>query len=717
MTRTKRKTGQNNAPDGLLSQIIAVFNNNPTKTFNYKQVSKNLGIRDPSIKKFVSEGLKTLEGKDNLTEVFPGKYKLKSKGGHVVGTVDLNRGGSAFVMTEAFPEPVYISERNLNRALQDDVVKVFMFAIRRKKRLEGEVVEVLQRARETFVGRVEISKNFAFLITDSRQIPFDLFIPLKNLNGATAGDKAIAKIIEWPENVNNPIGEVVQVIGKPGDHEVEMNAIMAEYELPVEFPDEVIAESENITEEITPAEISRRRDFRKIPTFTIDPADAKDFDDALSLKKLPDGNWEVGIHIADVTHYVQTKSLLDEEALHRATSVYLVDRVIPMLPERLSNFICSLRPGEEKLCYSAVFEMNDRAEVLKEWFGRTIILSDHRFAYEDAQEIIEGGDGPMKEEILSLHKLALQLREDRMKKGSYAFEKVEVKFNLNEKGKPLGVFFKEMKEANHLIEEFMLLANKKVAEFIGKPGQNKGQNTRAKTFVYRIHDRPNPDKIQTFSKFIHRFGYQIQTQSDRALSSSMNKLLNAIHGKKEQNLIETIAIRSMAKAIYSTNNIGHYGLSFRHYTHFTSPIRRYPDMMVHRLLTHYLNNGDSKSGKKYEKLCEHSSEMEKRAAEAERSSIKYKQVEFMAERMGQEFDGVISGVTEWGIYVEIIENKCEGLVPIRDLDDDFYEFDEDNYRLIGRRNKKVFQLGDPIRIKMARANLLKKQMDFSIVES
>jgi ribonuclease R len=716
MTRTKRKTGQQNAPDGLLSQIIAVFNNNPTKTYNYKQVSKKLGIRDPSIKKFISEGLKTLAGKDNLAEVFPGKYKLKSKGGHVVGTVDLNPGGSAFVITEAFPEPVYISERNLNRALQDDVVKVFMFAIRRKKRLEGEVVEVLQRARETFVGRVEISKNFAFLITDSRQIPFDLFIPLKNLNGATAGDKAIAKIVEWPEQVKNPIGEIVQVIGKPGDHEVEMNAIMAEYELPVEFPDEVIAESEKISETITREEISRRRDFRNIPTFTIDPADAKDFDDALSLQKLPHGNWEVGVHIADVTHYVQPKSLLDEEALHRATSVYLVDRVIPMLPERLSNFICSLRPGEEKLCYSAVFEMNDRAEVLKEWFGRTIILSDHRFAYEDAQQIIEGGDGPMKEEILNLHKLALQLREERMKKGSYAFEKVEVKFNLDEKGKPLGVFFKEMKEANHLIEEFMLLANRKVAEFIGKPGQNKLQASRAKTFVYRIHDRPDPDKIQTFSKFIHRFGYQIQTQSDRALSSSMNKLLNAIHGKKEQNLIETIAIRSMAKAIYSTNNIGHYGLSFRHYTHFTSPIRRYPDMMVHRLLTHYLNNGDSKSAKKYEKLCEHSSEMEKRAAEAERSSIKYKQVEFMAERMGQEFDGVISGVTEWGIYVEIIENKCEGLVPIRELDDDFYEFDEDNYRLIGRRNKKVFQLGDPVRIKMARANLLKKQMDFSIVE-
>ncbi|HSL85472.1 MAG TPA: RNB domain-containing ribonuclease, partial [Bacteroidales bacterium] len=396
MTRTKRKTGQQNAPDGLLSQIIAVFNNNPTKTYNYKQVSKKLGIRDPSIKKFISEGLKTLAGKDNLAEVFPGKYKLKSKGGHVVGTVDLNPGGSAFVITEAFPEPVYISERNLNRALQDDVVKVFMFAIRRKKRLEGEVVEVLQRARETFVGRVEISKNFAFLITDSRQIPFDLFIPLKNLNGATAGDKAIAKIVEWPEQVKNPIGEIVQVIGKPGDHEVEMNAIMAEYELPVEFPDEVIAESEKISETITREEISRRRDFRNIPTFTIDPADAKDFDDALSLQKLPHGNWEVGVHIADVTHYVQPKSLLDEEALHRATSVYLVDRVIPMLPERLSNFICSLRPGEEKLCYSAVFEMNDRAEVLKEWFGRTIILSDHRFAYEDAQQIIEGGDGPMK---------------------------------------------------------------------------------------------------------------------------------------------------------------------------------------------------------------------------------------------------------------------------------------------------------------------------------
>ncbi len=716
MNSKKSKKGKVTQPEGLLSQIISVFNTNPTKTFNYKQVAKKIGVRDSSVKRLVDNALKELEKNENLIEVYPGKYKLKSRGGYVVGVVEMNPGGSAFVVTEAFSEPVYIMERNLNRALNGDTVKVFMFAIRRKKRLEGEVVEVLKRERETFVGMVEISKNFAFLVTDNRQMPFDLFIPLKNLNGAKPGDKAIARIVEWPEHVKNPIAEIIQVLGKPGDHEVEMHAIMAEFELPLEFPQEVVAESETIQEGITKEEIARRRDFRKIPTFTIDPADAKDFDDALSLQKLPNGNWEVGVHIADVTHYVNTKTLLDEEAYNRGTSVYLVDRVVPMLPERLSNFICSLRPGEEKLCYSAVFEMNEQAEVLNQWFGRTVILSDHRFAYEDAQKIIEGGDGPMKEQILSLHNLASVLRSARLKSGSFAFDKVEVKFNLDDKGKPLGVFFKEMKEANHLIEEFMLLANKRVAEFIGKPGENKASGGKAKTFVYRIHDRPDAEKIQNFSSFIHRFGYHISLSGDKALSSSMNKLLNQIHGKKEQNLIETLAIRAMAKAIYSTNNIGHYGLSFRHYTHFTSPIRRYPDMMVHRLLTHYLENGESKSAKKYEKMCEHASEMERRAADAERSSIKYKQVEFMSGKIGQEFDGVISGVTEWGIYVEIVVNKCEGLVPMRDLDDDFYEFDEDNYRLVGRRNKKVFQLGDPVKVKMARANLVKKQMDFVIVE-
>lgn len=716
MNKSKSKKGQNPQPEGLMSQIISVFNTNPTKTFNYKQIAKKLGIKDSSIKRLVANSLKELLKKDNLIEVFPGKYKLKSKGGYVVGKIDLNPGGSAYVLTEAFNEPVHISERNLNRALNGDTVKVFMFAIRKKKRLEGEVVEVLQRERDSFVGKVEISKNFAFLITDNRQMPFDLFIPLKNLNGATTGDKAIARIVEWPEGVKNPIGEITKVIGKPGDHEVEMNAIMAEYELPMEFPEDVVAESERISEVITKEEIARRRDFRKISTFTIDPADAKDFDDALSLQKLANGNWEIGVHIADVTHYVKTKTLLDDEAYNRGTSVYLVDRVVPMLPERLSNFICSLRPGEEKLCYAAVFEMNEQAEVVNQWFGRTIILSDQRFAYEDAQKIIEGGEGPMKDEILTLHKLAVILRNNRLKSGSFAFDKVEVKFNLDEKGKPLGVFFKEMKEANHLIEEFMLLANKKVAELIGKPGEKQSGGTKAKTFVYRIHDRPDPDKLMTFSKFINRFGYQINMNGDKAISSSMNKLLNEIHGKKEQNLIETIAIRAMAKAVYSTNNIGHYGLSFRHYTHFTSPIRRYPDMMVHRLLTHYLDNGESKGSNKYESMCEYASERERKAAEAERSSIKYKQVEFMSDKIGNEFEGVISGVTEWGFYVEITENKCEGLVPMRDLDDDFYEFDEDNYRLIGRRNKRVYQLGDNVRVKMARANLVKKQMDFAIVD-
>ncbi|MDX1285022.1 MAG: ribonuclease R, partial [Draconibacterium sp.] len=571
--------------------------------------------------------------------------------------------------------------------------------------------EIIERAKSVFVGTVQVARNFAFL-TPAGKVGFDIFIPKEKLNGAKDGQKAIAEINDWPSKARNPFGEITEVLGDTGDNDAEMHAILAEFELPHIFPQNVDKAAEKIPLEIPKEEIKNRRDYRDIVTFTIDPVDAKDFDDALSLQKLNNGNWEVGVHIADVTHYVRPNSIIEEEAQNRATSVYLVDRVVPMLPERLSNGVCSLRPNEDKLCFSAIFEMTENAQVKKEWFGRTVIHSNRRFTYEEAQETIESGEGDYSTEMLNLNELAVKLRDERFGSGSIAFDRVEIKFNINESGKPLSVYFKEAKESNKLIEEFMLLANKQVAEFIGKVPERK----TPKTFVYRIHDKPDTDKLISFNTFIKRFGHGIQLTTPRAIATSLNKLLTDVKGKSEQNVVETLAIRSMAKAEYSTRNIGHYGLSFEYYSHFTSPIRRYPDMMVHRLLDKYLSGGRSANEQKYEDLCKHSSDMETRAANAERASIKYKQVEFMQDHVGKIYPGVISGVTDWGVYVEL-ENKIEGMVPIAELDDDFYIFDENNFALIGRHTNKTYQLGDKVNVKVWRTNLERKQLDFRMAEN
>jgi ribonuclease R len=710
MSKKRKKQGGSTRirKSELIRNIANIYNENPEKTFNYKEVTSMLDIKSESQRIFVNELLYQLFEEDFLVEISRGKFKLNSRGGYITGTID-RQGVKTCLIPDDGGEPVFIPERKTNHALLNDKVKVFLYARRKGQLPEGEVVDITERAKDTFVGILDVSDNFAFLVCDNRVLTNDVFIPKNKLNGAKNGQKVIVKLMQWEPNMKSPVGEVIDVLGDKGNNDTEMHAILAEFGLPYKYPEAVDAAADKIDASITPEEIAKRIDMRKVITFTIDPRDAKDFDDALSLRKLNNGLWEVGVHIADVTHYVRPDSIIENEGRERATSVYLVDRTIPMLPEHLSNGICSLRPNEEKLTYSVIFQMTDQAEIKHYEIAKTVICSDRRFTYEEAQAVIETGKGDYQDEILTLDRLAKLLRQKRFDNGAIAFDRVEVRFEIDEQGKPLSVYFKEQKDANKLIEEFMLLANKTVATHIGKPG--KGQNP--KTFVYRIHDVPNPDKLENFSQFIKKFGYNLRTTGKQSsVSSSINHLLDEVQGKKEQNLIETLAIRSMAKAIYSTVNLGHYGLAFDYYAHFTSPIRRYPDMMVHRLLERYAAGGKSVNANEYEELCKHSSDMEQLASNAERASIKYKQVEFMAQHVGKVFDGVISGVTEWGIYVELVENKCEGMVPIRDLDDDYYTFDEKNYCLVGRRYHKKFQLGDELTVRVAKANLDKKQLDF-----
>ncbi len=709
-------TKKTNAFRHILTQLISdIFEKSGNKPLNYKQVAAKLNLSDPesrsAIHSILEEESRTGQG-GRFKETEKGRYILKELQAFVIGKVDMTADGSAFVIPEdEFEDDIYIAPRKLRQALHSDRVKVHTYEKRRGKRKEGEVVEILERARTEFTGTITISPQFAFLIADDRKMLNDIFVPLANLNGAKDGEKVIVSITEWPQDSKNPVGRVKHVLGKKGENDTEMNAILADFGFPLEFPAEVEKETTTFPSAIPPDEIGRRRDFRDITTFTIDPADAKDFDDAISFQQLPNGHYEIGVHIADVTYYVRPETPLDKEAFERGTSVYLVDRVIPMLPERLSNDLCSLRPNEDRLSFSAVFEMDANANIVQEWFGRTVIHSNRRFSYEEAQEILDEKSGEYSIELLELNRLAYILRERKFKHGAISFETTEVKFRLDKNGKPLGVYVKERKDAHKLIEDFMLLANRRVAEFIGKQGKGKSK----KTFVYRVHDAPNEQSIASFAQFAARFGYKINTKSDRETARSLNTLMERIEGTKEQNVLTSLAIRSMAKAIYTTKKTSHYGLAFDYYTHFTSPIRRYPDVMVHRLLEHYLSDGKPVNAEAYEKMCEHSSQMEKKAADAERASVKYKQAEFLQDQVGETFLGIISGVTEWGMYVEIEENKCEGMVRLRDITDDFYALDEKNYAIIGQRKKKKYQLGDEVRIKVKKVDLAKRQIDFTLV--
>ena len=710
----------------LFEEVLDFLKHNDSKIFNYKQLGAAMEINTDAERLDLIEALATLKTQGFVQEPEKGKYQAKISKQYLTGTIDFTSQGTAFVVFSETEDDVYIPAKKSKDALQGDLVKIYLFPKRSGKRKEGEVVEVIKRARTEFVGTIKITPKFAFVIPDSHKIHVDFFIKIGDTKNAEDGQKVLIEFNEWKSGDQNPSAKVIEIFGFPGLHKTEMNAIMAEYGLPEHFPEIVEKEAKKIPISITEDEISKRRDFREITTFTIDPVDAKDFDDALSIQKLENGFWEVGVHIADVTHYLKVGSILDKEALDRATSVYLVDRVIPMLPEVLSNFVCSLRPHEEKLCFAAVFQLDNDAHVHEQWFGKTIINSNRRFTYEEVQLIIETEEGDYKDEILVLDKLAKKLRADRQKKGSIFFDKAEVKFNLDEDGNPIGVFFKTQKDAHKLIEDFMLLANKKVAEFltgiektlvVEKRGHAQGKEDPKAISVYRIHDVPSDEKMQELSGFAARFGHQMQIGNKQKVAQSINKLLADVKDKKEQGMIEMLAVRSMPKAIYTTKNAGHYGLGFDYYTHFTSPIRRYPDVLVHRLLEAKLNHTKYSSKDELEHMSKHSSDMERTAAEAERASVKYKQVEFMSDKVGQTFDAIISGVTEWGIYAEIIENKCEGMIKSRDLTGDTFSYDKENFRYVGRNTGKIYGLGEAVSIVVKSADLIKKQLDFGFADA
>ncbi len=734
MSKKKKKNfkKKNRVMKNLTRDILKILNQNEKKSFNYKQIAAKLAILDPAGKQEIINKLVILTSKNKIKEVETGKFQIFEERKYHFGKIDINQQGNGYVICEDLDRDIFIPNRNLNHALHNDYVKVYIYHRKANGKTEGDIVEIIERAKTEFVGVLQLSKNFGFVIPDDNKMYVDIFVPKKKLLDAENGDKVIVNITDWPENSEKPFGKITTVLGKPGDHETEIHSILAAYNLPYEFPERVEQDAAKLPIEITKKEVAKRKDFRDVLTFTIDPITAKDFDDALSFQILENGNYQIGIHIADVSHYVQENTILDSEAYARATSVYLVDRVVPMLPEILSNNVCSLRPNEEKLTFSAVFEIDNNAKIKNQWFGRTVIYSDARYAYEEAQVIIDTNKNsntlqtkipkqisltekeyampePIANAILKLDELAKILRKERMETGALAFDKIEVKFNLDEKANPISVFFKESKDANKLIEEFMLLANKKVAEFIGK---NKAGNPTNKTFIYRVHDEPDLQKIADLQRIVKNLGYTLEVESKEKLTHSLNKLLQEVKGKPEQNIVETLAIRSMSKAKYTTENIGHYGLAFEYYSHFTSPIRRYPDVITHRLLQHYLDGKNSPEKTIYEEKCEHSSERENMATKAERDSIKYMQVKYMEDHQNKSFRGVITGVTAWGIYVEIVENKCEGMVRTKDIKDDFYTFDEEKFALVGQATQNSYTLGDEVMIKVKNTDLERKHLDF-----